>query len=120
MKIKTVTFVMMFFLIAPSFAKYDDEKFCAMYGYAFAHEATKFDATLLMQILVHRGIVGDPKCIRAQNAGQSYQVQLQKAFTADGFDPSKITPEMNVVIQDFAAFKKQISTFLLKNTGYLD
>jgi hypothetical protein len=120
MKKKIAAFLLMFFVAAPSFAKYENEKFCTMQGYASASEELNFYAGLLMRILINREILGDPECLKALNTGKSYQVQLKKAFTADGFDPSKITPAMNVVIGDFAAFSKRIDTFILKNTGYLD
>lgn len=120
MKKKIAPFLLMLFVLTPSFAKPDDEKFCTMRGYASASQDLNFYAGLLMRILINREIVADPKCLRAQNTGKSYQEQLNKAFTDAGFDPTKITPAMNVVIEDFAAFSKRIDTFILKNTGYLD
>jgi hypothetical protein len=120
MKKKIAAFLLMLFVATTSFAKSDDEKFCTMQGYASAGDDLKFYAGLLTRILINREIFSNPKCLKAMNAGKSYQVQLKKAFTADGFYPSKITPEMNTVIEDFAAFSKRIDTFILKNTGYLD
>lgn len=120
MKRKIAAFLLMLFVLAPSFAKTDDEKFCKMRGYASANQDLNFYAGLLMRILVNRGIASDPNCIRAQSAGKSYQEQLNKAFTNAGFDPTKITPAMNVVIEDFAVFSMKIDVFILKNTGYLD
>jgi hypothetical protein len=120
MKKKITAFLLMLFLTAPSFAKYDDEKFCLMQGYAFENENSHFYAGLLLRILIHRGILGDPKCNNAQNVGKTYGNQLKSAFTEKGFDPSKIAPAASVVIEDFAAFAKRIDTFILKNTGYLD
>lgn len=112
--------VVIFLLTSTSFAKYDDEKFCMMQGYAFASDDLKFYSGLLLRILIHRGISAEAKCVNAQNTGKGYFAQINSAFTANGFDPSKISPAAQSLAEDFAAFTKRIDGFILKNTGYLD
>lgn len=121
MKIKFLLMILISALYSvPSQAKYDDEKFCMMFGYAFEINDDQFYASLLLDILVRRGIAWQPDCVTAQTLGKSYSLQLKSAITKNGFDPSKISSETGQLSDTYAQFRKRINESILKNAGYLD